>query len=290
MLSPSPPIERAKPLLGTLVSIRAAGGDTAAIEAAFAEIALIHELMSFHSPDSELSRLNRGAHLGAIVVHPHTAAVLRLAARVAEASGGAFNITVAAELARWGLLPKLDGARPPVPGGDWRDIEIGEDDGVTFRRPLWIDLGGIAKGYAVDRAVEILLAAGATQGCVNAGGDLRVFGPETEMVALRTDLPDDGSMPAIQVSEGSLASSSGAGAKRRRGGLWRGPHVDPWRKHAVGMSSFACVAAQSCAIADALTKVVLIGERRAEPALQLFSAEAHFYDRRWGWRHLGEAS
>jgi thiamine biosynthesis lipoprotein len=169
--------------------------------------------------------------------------VLRLARDVAEASGGAFDITVASH---------------------WREIEIEENE-VRFRRPLTVDLGGIAKGYAVDLAVAALQGAGASQGCVNAGGDLRLFGPSSEWVALRTDLPGSADLPAVLLSEGSLASS------RRR-------------------SRFACVAAESCVLADALTKVVLACGKRADAVLKRFSAQAHLYDRRWGWRSLGAAA
>jgi len=283
MPSSSPAVERVKPLLGTLVSVRAAGADAErlqdAVDAAFDEIALIHRLMSFHQPDSEVSLLNRAAHRAPVTVHPHTAAVLRLACEMSAESDGAFDVTVAPELARRGLLPEPDAAEMPDAAVDWRDILL-DGETASFRRPLWIDLGGIAKGYAVDRAIESLRRNGVEQGCVNAGGDLRLFGPEPEWVALRTDLQEDGDQPAILLREGSLAGSGGPSSRR-------GPHVDPRRRQRVGSARFACVAAESCAVADALTKVVLAAGRRAEPTLRRFSAEAHFYDRRWGWRHLG---
>jgi len=232
-------------MLGTFVSIRVEGEeDGHFLDAAFAEIALIDRLMSFHQPKSEVSGLNRGGHLGPMPVHPHTASVLRLAREVAEISDGAFDITRASH---------------------WREIEIDGDE-VRFRRPLTIDLGGIAKGYAVDLAVAALRRGGARQGCVNAGGDLRLFGPSPEWVALRTDMPGSAELPAVLLSEGSLASSGGARGR------------------------FACVAAHNCGIADALTKVVLARGKRSDSTLRRFGAQAHLYDRRWGWRSLGEAA
>lgn len=293
MRSVSPVVERARPLLGTLVSIRAAGACAdrahAAIDAAFGEIALVHRLMSFHQADSDVGRLNRGAYAAPVAVHPHTAAVLCLARAVAEASGGAFDITVAPELAHSGLLPVPEGAATPDASADWHDIVI-DGNIVCFRRALWIDLGGIAKGYAVDLAIAVLKERGLAQGCVNAGGDLRVFGSEPEWISLRTDLAGATEQPAMLLTDGSVAGSGGAAAKRRHRGRWCGPHIDARRRRSVGLSSFACVTAESCAVADALTKVVLSEGRRADRVLRRFDAAAHLYDRRWGWRSLGGAA
>src|SRR6185369_12575769 len=72
----------------------------------------------------------------------------------------------------------------------------------------WIDLGGIAKGYAVDRAIEVLHGAGAERVCVNAGGDLRVAGPRAERVHVRDAL---GRVTAVvDAADGAIASSTSA--------------------------------------------------------------------------------
>jgi thiamine biosynthesis lipoprotein len=158
-----------------------------AIDEAFGEISLVHRLMSFHEAASDVSRLNREACGRTSDVHPATFEVLHWAREIAEASGGCFDITVAAKLVAWGILPPPDSPHAPDPHADWRDIELGEDFSVRFRRPLWIDLGGVAKGYAVDRAIEKLRRHGATEACVNAGGDLKIYGPEAEVIALRPE-------------------------------------------------------------------------------------------------------
>src|SRR5262249_49133330 len=102
---------------------------------------------------------------------------------------------------------------------------MNEEGQVRFHRPLWIDLSGIAKGYAIDRAIDVLHAAGADQVCVNAGGDLRVSGSGAERVLLRTDqtgVP----MQVIEISDGALASSSGYLHRTVCDGRSCGPHVD----------------------------------------------------------------
>src|SRR5258708_6648865 len=196
-----PRIERARPLLGTTVSIRVHGLSEAdahrAIDEAFGEIALVHRLMSFQQAESDVSLLNRAACERTQDVHPATFEVLHRAREIAEASEGCFDITVAAKLVEWGILPAPDSRYRPDPHADWRDIELGEDFSVRFRRPLWIDLGGIAKGYAVDRAIEKLQRHGATQACVNAGGDLKIYGPEAEVIALRPEHLTEG-VPGLE--------------------------------------------------------------------------------------------
>ena len=133
--------------------------------------------MSFHDDDSDVSRLNREAASGLVTVHPWTFAVLATAVDLNRRSDGVFDVAVAPVLQALGLLPHGD-AVPVGPAGLGERIFILSDGQVGFRDAgVRIDLGGIAKGYAVDRAVEVLRSCGITQGIVNAGGDLAVFGP-----------------------------------------------------------------------------------------------------------------
>jgi len=288
MRSSAPRIERARPLLGTTVVIRVEGlGETqahAAIDEAFAEVALVHRLMSFQEPSSEISRLNREAFDRAQDVHPATFEALHWASGIAQESGGIFDITVAPRLVAAGLLPKPVCAHPPDPGGDWRDIELGEDCAVRFRKPLWIDVSGIAKGYAVDRAIEKLQCHGAVQASVNAGGDLRIIGPSTERVYLRGP-QDEAGVPGIELQNAAVASSGA-----HTGPLRIALHIDPRNGMPVSADCFVSVIADSCMIADALTKPVLILGEDARPLLNHYGADAHLHDPVHGWRHLLSAA
>ena len=125
-----------------------------AIDAAFLAIAHVHRLMSFHDPESEVSRMNRDACYKRVRVHPWTWRVLKSAQEFSRNTNGIFDITMAGQLVKWNYLPAGYGAR--FGRGSWRDIILEATGHVRFRRPLLIDLGGIAKGFAVDRAVEIL--------------------------------------------------------------------------------------------------------------------------------------
>jgi thiamine biosynthesis lipoprotein len=275
--------ERAKPLLGTIVSIRACfddGADAdAAIDDAFAEVAAVHRLMSFHEADSDVSRLNREAVFAPVAVDPRTFEVLAWADSLAWASDGAFDVTAAGLLVEQGALPRPPSPFAPSPEANWRDMELTpERCTVRFRRPLWLDLGGVAKGYAVDRAAALLNARGARRQVVNAGGDLAAFGPEPEPVLLR-----GGDAAVIELQDGALASSGGEPDPVRAPGL----HLDPRRRRRVGDGRFVAVAAETCMAADALTKVVMAEGEAAGPLLAGLGASAHLHDPGGPWRTIG---
>jgi len=273
-----PRIERARPLLGTRVSIRVHGLIDAdahrAIDEAFGEIALVHRLMSFHEAESDVSRLNREACGRTSDVHPATFEVLHWAREIAEASGGCFDITVAAKLVAWGGLPAPDSRHAPDPHADWRDIELGEDFSVRFRRPLWIDLGGIAKGFAVDRALDVLREHGVPQGLVNAGGDLAAFGAERESVFIRHPLDPDQLICQVQIANEALASSGGRLDLFEASSVARQAIVDPRTQEPPRAIAGVSVRAPSCLMADALTKVVMIQGDDSAALLDHYHAQA----------------
>src|SRR6202035_4754068 len=109
-------IRRARPLLGTFVEIAVAGAAPSdadcAIAAGFAAAARVHRLMSFHEPESDVSRLNREASGQAVAVDPWAFGVLETALDLNRRSNGAFEIAVAPALQALGLLPTVPGSRP----------------------------------------------------------------------------------------------------------------------------------------------------------------------------------
>ena len=174
----------------------------------------------------------------------------------------------------------------PDPVASWRDIELAAPNQVRLRRHLWIDLGGIAKGYAVDRALQAMALPADIQCSINAGGDLRIAGPATERVLLRG--PNDGdAVPVLEIENASLASSSGRDDLREVSGLTVGPHLDGATRGSVGTQSFVSVVAQDCMIADALTKIVLTQGPSASDLLIRHNATAYFHDGATGWQTFG---
>ncbi len=237
--------------------------------------------MSFHQPDSDLSRLNRRGAETEIRLDPRTAEVLAFALGLARRSDGAFDSAIASRAVANGDLPAPAGVLPPDPEASWRDVAL---DGTKARllRPVWLDLGGVAKGYAVDRAVERLRDQGIEQACVNAGGDLRVIGDESERVHLRAG--DGDHMPVVEIRDGALASSGGDLEDRSLTRCYDAAG------RPIAVSRFASVAAPTSIAADALTKVVLNGAASSLDLLAAYGARAWTFDPAIGWRSLGEAA
>lgn len=261
--------------MGTLLVVAAAGADAArveaAVEAALDAVAQVERLMSFHDADSELSRLNRDAVRAPQTVHPWTYAVLRRALRISAASDGLFDITVAPLLVRDGWLP--GDARLAPAGHSWRNVQLLREGQVAFSAPLWLDLGGIAKGFAVDVAIHCLRRGGCRAGSVNAGGDLRRFGPAPEVIHLRTA---EGLVPVAELRCGALATSAVPVTLEDRLAQPLGCIMDPRAGQPWQGAGAVMVAASTCVVADALTKVAALGGVAAAPVLDRFGAVAHW--------------
>jgi thiamine biosynthesis lipoprotein len=203
---------------------------------------------------------------------------------IAAATQGGFDPTVAAQQVARGLLPRPASPWSPDPAARWQDIELISGHTVRLARPLWIDLGGIAKGYAVDRAVEILVAAGATQVCVNAGGDIRVAGARSETINLRTHT-GIAALPALEVADAAVATS--AGPFHAAAAI----HVNGCTRRPVGARRVVTVVASRCVVADALTKVLMAGDNQiALQALEQFDAQARVHVAGQGWSSAGVAA
>ncbi|WP_353403445.1 FAD:protein FMN transferase [Duganella hordei] len=265
-------MRRAQPWLGTMVDITA-DGDPQAISAAFAEVALVHGLMSFHAPASDVSRLNRAAAGDVLAVHPHTWQVLHLAQQVADASDGMFNVGCAPRLAAWDCLPPPQAELP-----EYRPLQpvfVCEEGGMVRKLIAgWLDLGGIAKGYAVDLAVAALRSAGTDNACVNAGGDLRTLGDDAWPVMVRHPLAPHRAGATLKLRNQALATSSNYYALRSHNGRQVGALVDGRDGEPVTGDISVSVRAPLCAVADALTKVVRLSADPHHPALARWQASA----------------
>jgi thiamine biosynthesis lipoprotein len=179
-------LKREEAIMGTSIVVelwadeRAAG--EAAIGAVMDEMHRIDRTMSPHKEDSELSRINREAHGAPVPVSVEMARLIVRAAEFSELSGGAFDITYAAVGHLYDYRNRvrpsdaeLEKARAAV---GWRGLVLdSQARTVRFTRPgMRIDLGGFAKGHAVDNATAILRRRGIAHAMVSAGGDSRVIG------------------------------------------------------------------------------------------------------------------
>jgi thiamine biosynthesis lipoprotein len=147
---------------------------------------------------------------------------------------------------------------------------------IAFARPLWMDLGGIAKGFAIDVAIQALRRAGCTEALVNAGGDLRAFGRTLHPIHLRRP---EGLVPVAQLRCGAVATSSPHVAAPDRLAQPLGHIVDPRCDAEWVAGGSVMVAAPTCTIADALTKVAALAGPQSAALLARFGAQAYFDER-----------
>lgn len=154
------------------------------VETAFAELKKVDDLMSGYKSESEISQVNRDAAKTPVKVGKSTLHVLQKSVEFSSLSGGAFDITIAPLAQLWRTAAEtnsvptdaeLELARSKV---GYEKLILDPND-MTIRfavEGMKLDLGGIAKGYAIDRAIEAMRAGGAVGGMVDVGGDIRCFG------------------------------------------------------------------------------------------------------------------
>jgi thiamine biosynthesis lipoprotein len=263
----------------------------ACFQAAFDEIDRIEHTFSRFRLDSEVSRLNYFASNGPVVTDPEVFEVLTAALDVSAKTDGAFDITVGKLTRAWGFADR----RPAIPAAEslveamqctgWTHVELDKEwRTVRFLRPgVELDLGGIAKGYAVDRAIEVLRAAGVST-LINAGSSS--IAATDEAIARGWDVaisnPTDALQTLCEIQLGSRALST-SGVKEQhfiQDGHLFGHLIDPTAQ--LGRESSAedvagqrilqaTVLAPTSILADALsTAMFLLGARRGSAILPHF--------------------
>jgi FAD:protein FMN transferase len=248
-------VARLRPAMGTWVAVEATAttesAAMAAVESAFAAVAVAESLFHPGRPGSDLLRINSAPVLTRVPIQPSTWRLLRLSQVVYGLSAGTFD-------------PCL-----PLRPGRLRDLELSappeESTWALCRVPLALDLGGIAKGYAIDCAMDALRAGGCSTGLVNAGGDLRVHGRSADVLLRHAD----GRCTPVALSDEALAVSDLDAQPRPAEHQGYYCRIGSRR----GTARFAAVVAARAALADALTKCVLLAQERCTSrALRLLGA------------------
>ena len=246
---------RCKPMLGTLVEIsistKKSSIDLVSLsDKAFAAIKQVERTMSFHNSASELSYINRHAYLKPCDLSPHMEEILLNAIEISEQSQGIFDVTVAPHLIKQKLLPDI--GVPFDTSACWKDIII-TNGCVHFQKPLIIDLGGIAKGYAVDQAI-----ASCEGHClditVNAGGDLRTKLWQEKIVSIRRNNSSSDFID-VEMRDTALATSASYYLNGKNA------IICPRTEHVAEQNKVASIFAPTCMMADALTKILYLGSR-----------------------------
>ncbi|MDQ7040785.1 MAG: FAD:protein FMN transferase [Rhodothermus sp.] len=246
------PLVRLYYVMGTLVRFEVYHPDRMAardaVRRASALLFEVHRQMSVQEPTSILSQWNASPSGTDLVLPELTRAAVAEALYWRQATGGHFDPTVGAVVAAW------QRGQPPVPQAE-RQVELRGDGRLRKWGAVALDLGGSAKGWAVDQAVAVLQQAGCTAALVNAGGDLRVFGtpPGTPAwtIGIRHPLRPDEVLTTVALTGGALATS---GDYEPTGSVL----VDPRDLTRIRLNGGVTVWAPTCGAADALATALAI--------------------------------
>jgi thiamine biosynthesis lipoprotein len=236
--------EESRVAMGCTCTVRACGRDDTvlreAVGAALDEVDRLDRLMSHYRADSPLSRLNREAACGPVAVDPELLDLLDECLRWSRDSEGAFDVTVGPLMKAWGFFRGAG----RVPGADelarvrsvvgFRHVRLDRGEGtVRFDRPgVELDLGGIGKGYAVDRVVSVLRRRGIVSALVNLGGS-SVYGigapPGAAAWEIEIQDPTDPQGIALQVElhDRALSVAGGYGRSFEEDGVTYAHIMDP---------------------------------------------------------------
>jgi thiamine biosynthesis lipoprotein len=208
-------------LMGTVVEITLVGEteeelSKAALQA-FQEIKRIEWLMSQWIESSDISQINRSAGKGWVKVSPETTEVIKAAQKISELSEGGFDVTVGPLVELWrrarekGIPPSNEEVKRTLKLVNFKDLLVDSEKGVYLRKEgMSVDLGGIAKGYAVDKAFERLRNLGYKNLIVNAGGDLRAAGSKFDQpwtIGIQHPRESQKIMAKVSISDEAIATS-----------------------------------------------------------------------------------
>ncbi|WP_369985635.1 FAD:protein FMN transferase [Thalassolituus sp.] len=257
-----------------------------AISAAVEEIERITRLMSEWEPDSEISRMNQAAGQQAVVVSAEVFRLISEAVRIADISHGKFDITFKSAGKLWDfrtqVIPTEKQLSDAVSAINYHHIELNPEQRSVFLKHTntRIGLGGIAKGYAIDRAAQIIRQAGFDVFYINAGGDLYASSGQHAEKRWQVGIqhPDDAEqlIAMLPVANAAVATSGDYERYFEHDGVRYHHIIDPDTGHPARLSRSATVLTSRAYLADALaTAVFVLGPERGLALIhQLPEAEA----------------
>ncbi len=239
----------------------------AAIAAAFAEIRRIEDLLTEWKPNSDVSRLNRAAGKAPVVITAETSQVLARGKEVSEVSGGAFALTWGALASLWDFrgertVPAESRVRERLALVDDTKLVLDKDARSAFLREdgMAVGVGGLAKGYAVHRALGVLEKAGASNALVFVGGDIGVIGrkgDEPWVVGIQ-DPRATGFFAVLPIGDASIATTGDYEQFFETGGKRYHHILDPRTGWPADACRSATVIAGDAVTAEALSTAVFV--------------------------------
>lgn len=259
----------------------------AAAEEALREIQALDQQLSFYRDDSDIRELNVYAARAPVPVDPRLFALLQHAKQLGQATGGAFDITVGPLLRAWGMTggggqvpseAEVDAARA-VTGWDLLELDP-ERTTVRFAREgVQVELGAIGKGYAIDRAVELLRDSEIPGGLIHGGtSTVAAVGPQPDgspwRIAVQDPRDPEGVLETAELTDQALSVSAVHGKYFTEGDARFGHVLDPRAGRPAEAGLLAAVICDSATDSDALSTALLIAGEPLFPTLQALHPEA----------------
>jgi len=279
--------------MGTAFQIRAVASDVvrgcSAINAAFDEVAREEALFSEYRASSEISAINHAAGRSPIEVDPEVFTLLQRSRWASQVTHGAFDITFASCGGLWSVreqrVPDDEAIAACLERVGFDRVRLDERQSSVFlpEAGMRIGLGGIAKGYGVDRAAGVLLEHGLADFVVDGGGDLRVEGSDIDgpwTVNITHPRNPGQVFETIRLTRGAIVTSGDYVRFFERDGVRYHHIIDPTTGHPARRSVAVTVIAPTATDADALaTGLFVLGPERGLHVLStLRGVEALYFD------------
>ena len=207
-------------IMGTVITVELWHEDNTVgkqqVDSVIGEMHRVDALMSSYKPDSELSAINADAASGPVTVSPELLDLVERALEYSDITSGAFDITYASAGQHYDYRnnrkPGKQQLQEALPAIDYQHVKIDRAASTIefLHRGVRIDLGGIAKGYAVDRSMKMLQEAGITTALVSAGGDTRVSGKRWDRpwhIGIRNPRDEDNIVSMIPLEDSAISTS-----------------------------------------------------------------------------------
>lgn len=241
----------------------------------------MENILSVFKPDSEISKMNRSAGKSSVPISLHTRDMLKLALKYAEISNGCFDPTIEPLVRFWGFSTKdvpdkidVAGVRAAMRNVGYKHLILTEDSARLDKTGMHLNLGGIAKGYAIDICYDKLRALGAVNMMINLGGNIKCHGTSTEgkpwTIGVRNPFQLDKIVGTIELSSDMAIATSGNYEQFVTIGGERYTHIiDPRNGYPVkGMAGVTVISA-SATEADAMsTSLFVLGMTESKTALK----------------------
>lgn len=264
-----------------------------AIERAFNELDRLAKLLNFYSQDSEVSMINRHAGSKPVKVSPETLEIIEKALYVSESTGGAFDITVGPVVRLWDfknkILPDKRLLKEKLKYVGYKNVILDKERSTVFikKKGAEIDLGGIIKGYAADKASEVLRKSGIKSGIVAVGGDIRTFGnrPDGKPWKVGIQNPrqkgkDDEIFAVVDLSDMAISTSGDYERFFVKDGKWYHHLLNPQTGYPVYESQSVTVIAKEAVFTDAFaTGIFVLGPQKGMDILKRLGFDGVIIDK-----------